>query len=108
MHLVHMRTVSSPFASASPTFRLTASEGAPETCRMDRALEGVDLEVKQEVDIWSMGCVYSEVSAFFRIVPTLLRYCVLVPVHASGANKYAYVSQLNDWQIEISASNHPC
>ena len=53
---------------------------------MDRALEGVDLEVKQEVDIWSMGCVYSEVSALFRVVSTPLRYYVLVPMHASGAN----------------------
>ena len=68
-----MHTVSQPYASASPTFRLTAIEGAPETCRMNRALEGENLEVKQEVDIWSMGCVYSEVSSLYRVVPTPLR-----------------------------------
>lgn len=86
MHLVHMHMVSPPYASASPTVRLTAFEGAPETCRMDRAIESLDLEVKQEVDIWSMGCVYSEVSALSRVVPTLLQCYVLVPVHTSGAN----------------------
>ena len=69
-----MRTVSQPYASTTPTFRLTAFEGAPETCRVDRALEGVHLEVKQGADIWSMGCVYSEVSALLRVVPTPLRY----------------------------------
>lgn len=83
-----MHTVSGPYASASPTFRLTSFEGAPETCRMDRALEGEGLEVKQEVDIWSMGCVYSEVSAPFSVVPTPLRYYVLLPMHASGVNSH--------------------
>ena len=81
-----MHTVSQPYASAGPFFRLTAFEGAPETCRMDRALEGENLQVKQEVDIWSMGCVYSEVSALFRVVPTPFRYYILVSLHASGAN----------------------
>ena len=38
--------------------------GAPETCRSESALEDCDLEVKQEVDIWSMGCVYSEVTTW--------------------------------------------
>ena len=79
-----MHTVSQPYASASPTFRLTAFEGAPETCRLDRALETENLEVKQEVDIWSMGCVYSEVSAISRVLPTHLPYHVLVLSHASG------------------------
>ena len=68
-----MHMVSQPYASASPTFRLTALEGAPETCRMDRALERENLEVKQEVDIWSMGCVYSEVSTLYRVFTTPLR-----------------------------------
>lgn len=53
---------------------------------MDRALEGENLEVKQDVDIWSMGCVYSEVSALLRVVSTTLRYYVFVPRHASGEN----------------------
>ena len=87
-----MHTVSWPYASASPDFRLTAFEGAPETCRMDRALEGENIEVKQDVDIWSMGCVYSEVSALFRVVPTSLRYSVLIPMHALGANDHTIPS----------------
>ena len=60
-HLVHMHTVSQ---QSSPDSTLTTMEGAPETCRMDRALESENLEVKQEVDIWSMGCVYSEVTTW--------------------------------------------
>ena len=67
---------------------------------MDRALEGEHLDVKQEVDIWSMGCVYSEVSALFTVVPTSLRYSVLVPMHAWGANDHTIPS------IEISASQN--
>ncbi len=63
-HLVHMHTVSQPYTCASADSTLTVLKGAPETCRMDRALESEDLQVKQDVDIWSMGCVYSEVTTW--------------------------------------------
>ena len=66
---------------------------------MDRALEAEGLEVKQEVDIWSMGCVYSEVSALSRVALTLLRYYVLVPMHAPGANGHTVPNSF--YQIEI-------
>ena len=38
--------------------------GAPETYRADVAIEECQLQVKQDVDIWSMGCVYSEVTTW--------------------------------------------
>ena len=100
-----MHTVSRPYAS--PTLWLTAFEGAPETCRIDRALEGEDLQVKQEVDIWSMGGVYSEVSALFRLVPTPLRYYVPVPIQAGLGSKWSYGSQLMLYKLKFPSPRIP-
>lgn len=38
----------------------TRSYGAPECYRPDDFLESCPLKVKQKVDIWSLGCIYSE------------------------------------------------
>ena len=39
---------------------LISSVGAPETYRINGAIDDCPLQVKQHVDIWSLGCVYSE------------------------------------------------
>ena len=43
---------------------LTSYPGAPECCRFDDFDSRQPLEVKQSVDIWSLGCVLSEVSVW--------------------------------------------
>ena len=39
---------------------LTHSAGAPECCRFTESIEAYPLRVKQDVDVWSIGCVLSE------------------------------------------------
>ena len=38
--------------------------GAPEACRPDAVTRDWDLQVKQEADIWSLGCIFSEVATW--------------------------------------------
>ncbi|KAL8831869.1 MAG: hypothetical protein Q9191_000621 [Dirinaria sp. TL-2023a] len=44
----------------------TRAYGAPETFRSDRRIDPVPVSVKQNVDIWSMGCVFSEAAVWSR------------------------------------------
>ena len=43
---------------------LTDREGAPECYRADRFLEEANISVKQNVDIWSFGCILSEAAVW--------------------------------------------
>ncbi|KAF2139612.1 uncharacterized protein K452DRAFT_320254 [Aplosporella prunicola CBS 121167] len=38
----------------------TRTYGAPECCRPDDDIRNIPLQIKQSVDIWSIGCVYCE------------------------------------------------
>lgn len=46
--------------------RLTHGAGAPETFRSDDTTVSFPLQVKSDVDIWSMGCVFSEAAVWSR------------------------------------------
>ena len=46
--------------------RLLTISGAPETFRGDDSIQPLPLQVKPEVDIWSIGCVFSEAAVWAR------------------------------------------
>ena len=57
------------YGSASLLFRerwLTSSIGAPETTRIFEGMEPFPVQVRQSVDVWSAGCVFSEAAVWSR------------------------------------------
>jgi hypothetical protein len=59
--LVHM--VGNVIFSAI-ALKLTGTSGAPECCRTDKVLRGAKIEVKQNIDVFSLGAVYSEAAVW--------------------------------------------
>ena len=67
--------VSLVVASNCVSNRFTDSVGAPETYRSDDSTDNLPLQVRPEVDIWSMGCVFSEATVWSRFGwPKVLEY----------------------------------
>ena len=58
----HM-VIATSYASM-PEDVLIGPVGAPETQRANSKIEQCKLKIRQDVDIWSMGCVYSEVATW--------------------------------------------
>ncbi len=46
--------------------RLTDCIGAPETYRLDDTTDSFHLQVRPDVDVWSLGCVFSEAAVWSR------------------------------------------
>src|SRR6266487_1311765 len=65
--------VSSSRCLATKTINDNIHPGAPECYRFDRSLEDMRIDVRQNVDIWSLGCVLSEVAVWVVGGPAYLQ-----------------------------------
>jgi len=62
--MVHTITVCPQNTTAHLGLKLMISTAAPEAFRSDFAMEECVLSVKQDADIWSIGCIYSETATW--------------------------------------------
>ena len=62
--LVHTVELLATFHCAE--LKLTDCVGAPETFRPDDTMDSLPVQVRPDVDIWSMGCVFSEAAVWSR------------------------------------------